>query len=164
MFRSFVPDHLIAVDTKMIKEITNTDYHKHHAVWTNPNRYTRNIPGLNLFDPNLGWSSGPSALNLASIHGNKTVYILGFDYHGLGKKQELVNNIFSGTTNYKQVNDSATYFGNWARQTGICIKKNSEVKYIRVIEHNKSFIPEQLQVIANLTHITIENFKKKFQL
>jgi hypothetical protein len=164
LFRSFVPDHLIAVDTKMIKEITNADYHKHHSVWTNPNRYTRNIPGLNLFDPNLGWSSGPSALTLATLHNNKTIYILGFDYEGIGKKQELVNNIFAGTANYKQINDRATYFGNWSRQTGTCIKRNTEVKYIRVIEHGKSFIPDQLQGIANLTHITVENFKKKFEL
>jgi hypothetical protein len=164
LFRSFAPDHLIAVDTKMIKEITNADYHTRNSVWTNPNRYTRNIPGLNLFDPSLGWSSGPSALNLASNQGNKTIYILGFDYQGMGNKQELVNNIFAGTANYKQVNDRATYFGNWSRQTCTCIKKHTEVKYIRVIEHGKSFIPDQLQGIVNLTHITVENFKKKFEL
>ena len=164
LYRSFRPDHLIAVDTKMIKEITNKDYHKHNAVWTNPNRYTRNINGLNLFDPNLGWSSGPSALNLASTHGNKTIYILGFDYHGIGNKQELVNNVYSGTENYKKVNDRATYFGNWSRQTGICIKRNPEVKYIRIIENGKSFIPDHLQGIINLTHITVENFMKRFEL
>lgn len=164
LFREFVPDHLIAVDTKMIREISSAGYHLNHNVWTNPNRYTRGINGLNLFEPSLGWSSGPSALNLASNHKCKTIYILGFDYKGIGNKNELVNNLYSGTTNYKNVNEKATYYGNWQRQTATCIKKNQTIKYIRVIENSNSFIPDSLIGISNLTHLTIDNFKKKFNI
>lgn len=164
LYREFVPDHLIAVDTKMIKEITATGYHLKNKVWTNPNRYTREINNLNLFNPNLGWSSGPSALNLASEHGNKTIYILGFDYEGVGNKKELVNNVYAGTFNYKNINERATYFGNWTRQTSICIKKNPKIKYIRVIENSSSFVPDVLIGLPNLTHITVENFVKRFDL
>lgn len=163
LFREFVPDHLIAVDTKMIKEIIGTGYHTKNKVWTNPNRYTREFKELNLFNPNLGWSSGPSALNLASTHGFTTIYILGFDYTGVGNKNELVNNIYAGTFNYKNINDRATYFGNWTRQTGICIKKNNNTRYIRVIENINSFVPDCLVGLTNLTHMTVDNFKKKFQ-
>ena len=163
IFRDFVPDHLIAVDTKMIKEIIGTGYHTKNKVWTNPNRYTREFKELNLFNPNLGWSSGPSALNLASIHGYNTIYILGFDYTGLGNKNELVNNIYAGTFNYKNINEKATYFGNWTRQTSTCIKKNNNIRYIRVIENINSFVPDCLVGLTNLTHITVDNFKKKFQ-
>ena len=164
LFRSFVPDHLIAVDTKMIKEITQTGYHNSHSVWTNPNRYTREIPNLNLFNPNLGWSSGPSALNLASGHGYDTIYILGFDYVGTGKNNELVNNIYAGTHNYKQTTERATYFGNWQRQTATCIKRNTKVKYIRVIDTQSSYVPEPLIGLQNLTHFTVENFKNRFNI
>ena len=164
LYREFSPDYLVAVDTKMIKEITTAGYHKLHSVWTNTNKYSKDIDGLNLFTPSQGWSSGPSALNLASTHENKTIYILGFDYAGIGNKNELVNNIYSGSSNYKKVNERATYFGNWQNQTTTCINKNTKIKYIRVIESANSFIPDTLIGILNLTHITVENFKKKFQL
>lgn len=164
LYRTFAPDYLIAVDIKMIKEITATNYHLDHIVWTNPNRVTREISNLNLFNPNLGWSSGPSALNLASSHHYDTIYILGFDYVGLGRKNELVNNIFAGTQNYKQINERATYFGNWQRQTATCIKRHPRIKYVRVVETQSSFVPESLIGLENLTHFTLENFKNRFNL
>lgn len=164
LYRSFAPDYLIAVDIKMIKEITATGYHLSHTVWTNPNKVTRETPNLNLFNPNLGWSSGPSALNLASSHGYDTIYILGFDYVGLGKKNELVNNIYAGTFNYKQINERATYFGNWQRQTATCIKRHPRIKYVRVVETQSSFVPDSLIGLDNLTHFTKENFINRFNL
>lgn len=163
VYRDFRPDHLIAVDMKMIREITDAGYNLNNNVWTNPNRYTRGITELNLMNPNLGWSSGPTALMLATQHNHEEIYILGFDYIGL-EKGTKVNNIFAGTPNYKQKEDRATYYGNWSRQTNTCIKKHSTVRYIRVIEDKSSFIPDNLIGLANLTHITIEDFKKKFSL
>lgn len=164
IYREFVPDYLIAVDTKMIRELTAHGYHLQNKVYTNPNRYTKDIPQLNLFSPNLGWSSGPSALNLAGEHGYNTIYILGFDYVGIGKNNEQVNNVYAGTINYKQKGDRATYFGNWSRQTATTIKKFPNIRYIRVIEDINSFVPDTLVGLANLTHITLENFKKRFDL
>lgn len=164
LYRTFAPDYLIAVDIKMIKEITATGYHLSNTVWTNPNRITREITNLNLFNPNLGWSSGPSALTLASKHGYDTIYILGFDYVGLGRKNELVNNMYAGTQNYKQINERATYFGNWQRQTATCIKRNPKIKYVRVVETQSSFVPDSLIGLENLTHFTIENFKNRFDI
>jgi hypothetical protein len=162
IYREFSPDHLIAVDVKMIKEITDKGYHLSNTVWTNPNRFTREIDKINLFNPNLGWSSGPSALNLASTHGYEEIYILGFDYEGIGNKKDLVNNIYAGTFNYKQLNERATYYGNWTRQTNTCIKRYPNIRYIRVINDVNSFVPDSLIGLKNLTHITVENFKKKF--
>ena len=164
LYRTFAPDFLVAVDTKMIREITAAGYHNNHAVWTNPNRYTRDIPNLNLFNPNLGWSSGPSALTLASLHHYDIIYILGFDYVGVGKNKELVNNVFAGTHNYKQVTEKATYYGNWQRQTATCIKKYTKVKYVRVIDAATSYVPESLIGLTNLTHFTVSDFKNRFKI
>lgn len=160
LYRTFAPDYLIAVDTKMIREITNNGYHLKYPVWTNPNKYTKDIAGLNLFNPNLGWSSGPTALNFASHNGSETIYILGFDYQGIGVKNELVNNMYSGSENYKQVNDRATYYGNWQRQTSMVIKRNPRKRYIRVVETEDYFVPDSLLGLENLEHITITKFKK----
>lgn len=164
LYRSCTPHYLIAVDTKMIKEISNAGYQLKHQVWSNPNKYTRSIQGLNLFNPNLGWSSGPTALNFASINGAKTIYILGFDYQGLGQKNELVNNIYAGTENYKREQDRATYFGNWQRQTSMVIKRNPSIRYIRVVESDDYFTPDNLIGLDNLEHITVAKFKKIFKL
>lgn len=164
LYRSFAPDYLVAVDTKMIREITDAGYHLKNQVWTNSNRYTKDIYGLNLFNPNLGWSSGPTALNFASHNGAERIYILGFDYQGLGRKNELVNNIYSGTENYKNVNDRATYFGNWQRQTSMVIKRNPRKRYIRVVETEDYFVPDNLVGLENLEHITVEKFKKTFKI
>jgi hypothetical protein len=163
IYRELTPHHLIAVDTKMVREIVATGYHLKNPVWTNPNAYSKSVEKICIFNPSLGWSSGPSALNLATEHGFKTIYILGFDYKGLGTNGEYVNNIYAGTPNYKKIDDRATYFGNWARQTTTIITKNPEVKYMRVIKDLNSFIPDKLKVQPNLKHITVEDFIRKFK-
>lgn len=157
IYRETSVDYLVAVDTKMIVEITNSGYHLQNSVWTNPNKLTKNIPGLNFFNPSLGWSSGPTALHLASTHSYDEIFILGFDYVGIGPNQDFVNNIYAGTKNYKNVNDNATYYGNWLKQTVKCINQNTKTKYFRVVEEN-SFIPRELSELQNLFHI----FKKDF--
>lgn len=162
VYRAHQVDYLIAVDTKMVKEITASGYHLNNKVYSNPNRYTRSIPRINLFNPNLGWSSGPSALNLASQNGHSQIYILGFDYEGSGQNKKMVNNIFAGTINYKKKDDSATFFGNWTRQTMQCVKKYPKCSYYRIIPEVNSFVPDNLKEISNLTHITKKSFKELF--
>jgi hypothetical protein len=162
LYRELTPHHLIAVDTKMIREIVTNGYHLNNTVWTNPNAYTKSVAKLCIFNPNLGWSSGPSALNLASQHGYNTIYILGFDYEGIGTNKETVNNIYAGTQNYKKIDERATYFGNWLRQTTTIISKNTTVKYVRIIKDSNSFIPDNLRIYPNVQHITTTDFKKTF--
>ena len=160
IYREFEPDYLIAVDTKMILEINKAGFQHNHQVWTNKNKAYAHFTGFNYFNPSKGWSSGPTALNLASDHNNTELYILGFDYVGLDDK---VNNIYSGTLNYKKVSDRATYHGNWLKQTLIVCQKNSNKRYIRVLGDNP-FIPKEFSILKNLSHITVEEFKKNFDI
>ena len=160
IYRTFDPDYLIAVDTRMVFEITKTGWHLTRPLWTNPNRSYRNITHLNLFDPSKGWSSGPTALWLASQHKHKIIYILGFDYKGLpgGNK---VNNIYAGTDNYKKTTDSATYYGNWLKQTATVIKENTNIRFHRVIAQD-NFTPDELNKFSNLKTIYVQDFQKMF--
>ena len=158
LYREFEPDYLVAVDTKMILEINKAKYQHGHQVWTNPNRAYHQMTGFNFFNPSKGWSSGPSALHLASGHNNNEIYILGFDYTGIGDK---VNNIYADTPNYKKSHDKATYHGNWLKQTCITCQKFSQKRYIRVLGEN-AFIPKEFSKIDNLSHITVEEFNKIF--
>jgi hypothetical protein len=162
LYREFTPDHLIAVDSKMILEIVDSNYHFKNLVWTNPNPTTNKIPNLNLINPNLGWSSGPTALQLASLHGHDEIYILGFDYVGLGTSSELVNNLYAGTKNYKKVNERATYYGNWLRQTATCVNKHQNVKYYRITD-SSAFLPRELTELQNLFHMEKEKFLELFE-
>jgi len=158
LYREFNPDYLVAVDTKMIIEIVKTGYHLKHPVWTNYNKSYSKFLGLNFFQPSKGWSSGPTALNMASEQQYQTVYILGFDYIGIGDR---VNNVYAGTHNYKKIDERATYHGNWLRQTQIVIKNFPQISYIRVVD-DKGFIPKEFANLKNLTHLTVEEFKKIF--
>lgn len=160
LYRTFEPDYLIAVDTKMILEINKSGYQKKHEVWTNPNKAYQKMSGFNFFQPSKGWSSGPTALWLASQHGYETIYILGFDYRGLddGKK---FNNMYADTMNYKKSADGATFFGNWLRQTKSVVQENSKIQYVRVIAPD-NYQPDELNKFDNFSTITVENFQRIF--
>lgn len=163
IYREFIPDYLIAVDTKMILELNKESVQHRCPVWTNPNKAFSKFNNFNFFSPSKGWSSGPTALHMASDHSNDEIYILGFDYKGLGEKSELVNNIYADTFNYKRSNERATYYGNWLKQTATTIQKFSKKRYIRVLGDNV-FVPNELSKLSNLTHITTEEFKKSFRI
>ena len=162
LYRTFVPNYLIAVDVKMILEISKTGYQKKHTVWTNPNKAYQRIPNLNLFNPSKGWSSGPTALWLAAQHGYERIYILGFDYKGLEKGSKF-NNLYADTPNYKKSTDGATFFGNWLRQTTSVIKEHKNIQFVRVIASD-NYCPPELNKFDNLTTITVQDFMKIFQL
>lgn len=161
IYRDFTPDYLIAVDAKMIVELNQNRVQHKIQVWTNPNKAYASIPNLNFFNPSKGWSSGPTALWKASEDGHNEIYILGFDYQGLGENNQTVNNVYAGTQNYKKKEERATYYGNWLKQTVLTIQKNPQKRYIRVIE-TLGFIPKEFAKLNNLGHISVEDFKKKF--
>lgn len=165
VYRDFRPDYLVAVDAKMVMEICKTGWQKHNKVYTNHNKQLNDIQGLNILNPSKGWSSGPTALDLASDHGHGPIYLLGFDFKGTtgtGKGDDKVNNLYAGTFNYKREHDPATYFGNWERQVGIICQRNHTKRYIRVVAEGDKFLPGSLKNFTNLSHITIEDFQKIF--
>lgn len=154
LYREFKPDYLIAVDPKMIIEIEQTKYQLEHEVWTNPNAKYKTFNGFKYFNPPLGWSSGPTALHMATSHKPEEVFILGFDYIG---NDGRVNNVYADTDNYRKSTDPATYYGNWQNQTEQVIKNNHRIKYYRVVGE-KYFNPEWNY--PNFKHIKFEEFNK----
>lgn len=146
----------------MILEINKSGYQHTNSVWTNPNKSYTQIKNLNYFNPSKGWSSGPTALWLASQHGYKKIYILGFDYKGLSEGKKF-NNIYADSFNYKKSTDSATFYGNWLRQTVTVIKEHEKIHFIRVIASD-NYQPEELNKFNNFTTITLDIFKKTYSL
>ena len=156
IYRDFLPDHLVAVDVKMVLELVENNVLDRVPVYTNFNNRFKDIPKLNVFQPSKGWSSGPTALWLASNHGYDEIYILGFDYQGL-ENNKKVNNVYAGTPNYKGVNDPATFYGNWLRQTEMTLKEFAGVKYFRV-GNDMNFNPGLR--VENLVNIDYPTFVK----
>ncbi len=154
LYRDCDPDYLIAVDSKMVFELVDNAVHTRIPVYTNINTKVKNITGLNFFNPSKGWSSGPTALWLASTHGYDTIYILGFDYKGIG---ERLNNVYADTPNYRKSTDPATFHGNWQRQTETVIKEFPNTKYIRVCDPGT--IEFGWQKYNNYRTITYDEFK-----
>jgi len=163
LYRSFDPDYLVSVDVKMVLELQKAGYqHKNPNVWTNPNKSLMKYKGFNFFNPSKGWSSGPTALWLASQHGYDEIYVLGFDYRGLDDGKKL-NNVYADTPNYKKSSDSATFFGNWMRQTTSVIKENRKIHYKRVIVPD-NYKPAELNNFENFSHILMQDFHNQFNL
>ena len=160
LYREFSPDYLIAVDTKMILEISQAGYQHQQQVWTNRNKNFKKIKGLNFFQSDKGWSSGTTALHFASTTDVEDIYILGFDFIGIENK---INNIYAGTYNYKRIDEHATFHGNWLRQTLITCQKFSKKRYIRVLGEN-GYIPQEFHDLSNMSHINIKDFEDIFKL
>jgi len=160
LYREFSPNYLIAVDTKMILEISQAGYQHQQQVWTNRNKNFKKIKGLNFFQSDKGWSSGPTALHFASTTDVEDIYILGFDFIGIENK---INNIYAGTYNYKRIDEHATFHGNWLRQTLITCQKFSKKRYIRVLGEN-GYIPQEFHDLSNMSHINIKDFEDIFKL
>jgi len=161
LYRDYAPHYLIAVDAKMINEICEAKWQMRHEVWTNPNKNLEKHPGLHFFKPSQGWSSGPTALWLATEHKHKLFYLLGFDF--VGTTEGKLNNIYGSTRNYRKLTDPATYHGNWQRQTGMIIQKYPKNKYVRVVETiGMGYQAEDFKKYQNYSEITVADFRSLY--
>ena len=153
LYREFDPDFLIAVDPKMITEICEKGYQNTHEVWTNPNTRYSKFKNLNFFKNPRGWSSGPTALLKACTDGHNQIFVLGFDYYGI---ENNFNNVYADTFNYKKSTDTATFYGNWMRQTETVMKEFPATYFFRVIDTNTKEISDWNR-LNNFKHITYDD-------
>jgi hypothetical protein len=155
-YRDFTPHYLIAVDPKMISEINKNSVQNRMPVWTNYNNLYKTIENLNFFEKSKGWSSGPTALDLAAAHKHSTIYILGFDYQGLNGK---FNNVYADTENYKKSSDKAIYYGNWLSQTETVIKNFPNTNFVMVTDKNSIDLSKFLNY-DNFSTTSYSEFRK----
>jgi hypothetical protein len=132
-YRDFNPHYLIAVDPKMIAELDKKQVQHQISVWTNYNKTFKNFEKFNYFEKSKGWSSGPTALDMAASHGHSEIYILGFDYKGIDGK---FNNVYADTFNYKKSSDKEIFYGNWLSQTETVIRNYNTTNFVMVTGDN----------------------------
>jgi hypothetical protein len=149
LYRDFSPDVLIATDPGITKEIESSNYPKHHEFFTRK----PNHPNSKLITKNYGYSSGPIAVTCAAMEGFEKIYLIGFDLIGIGNRH---NNVYSGTSNYKDVNADATYYGNWINQIFDVAREFDTQQFIR-IGNNTQYWPDRWNR-HNIKKQTIDEF------
>jgi hypothetical protein len=155
LYRDFTPDLLVATDRGISEEIQKIGYAHRHVFYT---RVPLPDLGAKKIEYNWGWSSGPIALTYASKSNAKEIYLLGFDLSGIDKR---FNNVYADTAHYKKSSDSETFYGNWTNQMSQIFEKFPEIKYYRVVDQHAA-VPGAIRQHRNVSHISIEDFLKKF--
>jgi hypothetical protein len=84
------------------------------------------------------------------------VFILGFDFQGIN---DLLNNVYADTKNYRSSSDPATYFGNWMKQTETIFNEYNKVNFIRVNEPG-AYMKRDWQMINNFKDIYYDEFNE----
>lgn len=153
LYRTFVPDCLVATDRPIAQRIQESGYSMSHRFYTRrpiPNMGANVIP-----KPYFGNSSGPVATALAAIDGHKRIYMLGFDMGPSSTNQ--FNNMYADTEFYKSSKDTPTYTGNWIRQIQTVCRDFPQTQFYRVIGDLSAPVPE-LTAMPNMNLIHMERF------
>ena len=140
VYRHFHPLS-VAVDVKMILEITQCKWQMENEVWTNPNKQFNAMQGFKFFPISKGWSRAQLLYGLQAHTVYYTIYILGFDFGNpdTNGQRTKVNNLYVRTHNYKKKGEPATYFGNWERQLQVH-EAHAGTRYIRIVEDDDDFV------------------------
>ena len=167
IYRDFIPDHLVAVDGKMIKEFANNGVDELTNIWVQ-DKATK-TKKMKMFPKEIRqlMGAGLQATMLACSHGHKKVYMLGFDLHPEHDVMGLnyFNNVYAGTENYKGIKDqpplSARYINKFRK---IALTMYPEVEFIRAYDSKYKYIPEVWQNLSNVSHTSNVELKKLLEV
>ena len=152
LYREMELDVLVATDRGMASEIEDSGYPKNNKFYTRkPNEKTGSLLIPNQWK---GWSSGPVSLALALNNGHQKIFLIGHDF---GSTDDIFNNCYAGTQNYRKVGSPATYSGNWINQIKILLTTHANAKIVRVVG-KESARAEKLKSIPNYSEMETETF------
>lgn len=152
LYRTFVPDCLVATDRPIADEIQNSGYAKENRFHTR--KPVVNLGGQPLEPKYKGYSSGPNATALACLDGHTKIFLIGFD---LGTTNGMFNNVYAGTKFYKKELDSPTFPGNWIRQLLDLTEEFTNVDFIRIEGPESAFI-KQFNNLPNVQILAMDKF------
>lgn len=160
LYRDFLPNYLISMDYKMVKEIIDNRIHYRTSFYTQHDNKIDTLKELgepiNFFwGMNETYDSGNSALKLALENKHNVVYMIGFDY---SSDPSTLPNVYKGTQNYvpHHVYPAASMLDTkWEQRLKKILRQHPDQKVIRV-NGTKSLNIES----SNYSEITSQQFKE----
>jgi len=153
LYREFTPDILVATDRPIATKIQESGYAQNNKFYTR--RPIEGSGALQLPLEYFGYSSGPNAVGLAALDGNRCIYLLGFD---MGPTENnLLNNVYVDTEFYKTSAHPPTFTGNWVRQLIQIAKDFPQTQIIRVYGPTTAKI-DKFSTVRNMEHQDLATF------
>lgn len=177
LYRDFIPDLLVAVDRPILKEICDSGYANNNRVYVRQRFYDdfKQYTGVNPLpvfwglSPGSkkqqafqGWSSGPSAIALATtLYSDDDlpcrIFLIGFDMFGVNDK---VNNMYKNTPHYVPEHKPATFYGNWARQMLTVFQSRTDINFIKLGYDKTIKVPGWWEDLSNVEYDRLDNIEK----
>ena len=155
IYQEFTPTVLVSTDKEMAIEIQQSGYSARNLHYVRSN-CKQTDSGSNIIPVKYqGHSSGPAALGIASESNANYLYMIGMDLKGVNNK---INNIYAGTKNYRDKNDTATVFDNWIVQVKNIMKDFNHKRYIHVNPLD-NFRPDTWQKQSNYESMHLDDFQ-----
>ncbi len=145
LYRDFIPTYLCMVDRFMSERIVKDKVYEKTTCYAPAIEMSRSDKKLNLIPHNPHWVAGSTAFWIASHHGHKNIYLIGYDFREYGKDQ--LNNIYQGTDCYGE-RHSDTIFEPWIQQYKSICKKRPYCNF--TVVHDTP--PDFLKVIPLQNH------------
>ena len=156
IYQEFAPTVLVSTDAGMAEEIQQSGYSAKHIHYTRNQHIIKNS-GAKILPKELhGHSSGPAALGLAALSEANYLFMIGMDLKGVNN---MINNIYAGTTHYKEKNTEPMFFGNWVDQINNLIRKHNNKRFMHVNPLN-NFTADVFRKNANFETISLDEFKR----
>lgn len=161
LYRDFMPDYLISLDTIMVGEILENKVHTRTTFYTQDSahfnhRSTDEMAQINFLTPiRKRMDSGNSAIELAALNKHDVIYIIGFDYD----KDHTLPNVYVGTKNYQKTDAMPSAIQStttWRQRLRKLVKEFADIQFVRVNGSNT----ETSIIASNYTEITPEQFKE----
>lgn len=155
LYRTFIPDCLVATDPAIAKAIQESGYAKANRFHTR--RPIEGSGAKGLPKAYRGFSSGPNAVAQACLDGYHVMYLIGFD---LGTTDGQFNNVYADTEFYKKITDPPTFSGNWIKQIKQIADEYSNRRFVRVEGLESAFVPG-FRDVANLQTMPMDRFQER---
>jgi len=175
IYRDYTPEVLVAVDGPIATAIENSGYAQEHRFYTR--RPTQG--GLPVPTKYYGYSSGPISIAIAAEE-CEIVFLVGHDFgtknapSSVPTREEIkarqknknrsnhhvlkFNNIYADTEFYKRSTESATFGGNWIKQTRQVCVDHPKVQFYRV--ENAHSAKVEFPGVSNIELIDFQTFFK----
>ncbi len=158
LYRDFIPDVLVAVDERMVKEIKEAiskGLKLKEFVYREKanNEYGRILVASDGFYEDKGYAAGTTALKLLCARHPciNEVYLVGFDIYSI---DGVRNNVYKGTMNYAAKDALPVYPMNWIEKLARVFVQNPATKFYRVTSIKTN--PPEWSDVDNVFNITYE--------